>query len=433
MFHSDFAIDVIGQYNLKHGCSYSAKDFFDMIIPIAWPENKLPFLTPTNSAIFQHFVLKKTKYDFMINDLQKKIDIGDVDMASMPGFPAKDIISTTSHLVDDIIVGRYTPEDGYASWIGSMLAVKMGKNNVIFNDIEIALDIIEGWSWYRKFLNTTPDIKGNEIEVWNSIWISRDRNIPFSFSNIKDSDIKLPKFNGPKRQLSKLPWVGTYYSLMKNYSKDVVVGFVYENGKTTNTYGFVNFFTSPVKRLFETYQKLFGESEFINNKTLLEKTYGSTFGFDRAVECGSIGLFQLKPYSERDVQNLINGKKQSTEIEIHAIISWIITYKNNMDINQNAEDLSQMFEDYSSKEINARTIRSNAIKGALASKSITAHIDVLTSYLNDDNRVFDNEKINNMVITLVNNYRSPKDIALLNTLIKFKTNNLKQILETSKK
>ncbi|NCB55415.1 MAG: hypothetical protein EOM49_10870, partial [Epsilonproteobacteria bacterium] len=37
---------------------------------------------------------------------------------------------------------------------------------------QILLDIFEGWSYYRQYLEKYPLLKGNQINTWNGRWIS---------------------------------------------------------------------------------------------------------------------------------------------------------------------------------------------------------------------------------------------------------------------
>ena len=59
-------------------------------------------------------------------------------------------------------------EEIYTSWIGDALGIGVqGGFSILFSNKEILLDIFEGWKLYRKCLNETSMLKGNQINTWN--------------------------------------------------------------------------------------------------------------------------------------------------------------------------------------------------------------------------------------------------------------------------
>lgn len=122
-------------------------------------KGKKPYETPEQ---------RKSRFEKMI----KKTDKSEADMSIARGYASLDIAAPTSGQVTNLKLPN-SQEESYASWIGDALGVGVqGGFSILFSKKEILLDIFEGWKLYRKCLNETSMLKGNQINTWNGQWLS---------------------------------------------------------------------------------------------------------------------------------------------------------------------------------------------------------------------------------------------------------------------
>lgn len=120
---------------------------------LSWDDmikGKKPYETPEQ---------RKSRFEKMI----KKTDKSEADMSIARGYASLDIAAPTSGQVTNLKLPN-SQEESYASWIGDALGVGVqGGFSILFSKKEILLDIFEGWKLYRKCLNETSMLKGNQL------------------------------------------------------------------------------------------------------------------------------------------------------------------------------------------------------------------------------------------------------------------------------
>lgn len=184
MITSNIGKMFLDAYNEEYGTGYDARTFFlEQFYPLFFDQNKY-MMTAGNSPLEN----PKLSWDDMINGkkpyetpeqrksrfdkLIKKIEESDADASIARGYPSLDVAATTSGQVTDMRLSS-SQEEIYASWIGDALGVGVqGGFSILFSKKEILMDIFKGWSQYRKCLNETSKLKGNQINTWNGQWLS---------------------------------------------------------------------------------------------------------------------------------------------------------------------------------------------------------------------------------------------------------------------
>lgn len=177
MITSNIGKIFLDAYNEEYGTSYDARTFFlEQFYPLFFDQNKY-MMTAGNSPLenpklswddmikgkkpYETPEQRKSRFEKMI----KKTDKSEADMSIARGYASLDIAAPTSGQVTDLKLPN-SQEESYASWIGDALGVGVqGGFSILFSKKEILLDIFEGWKLYRKCLNETSMLKGNQINT----------------------------------------------------------------------------------------------------------------------------------------------------------------------------------------------------------------------------------------------------------------------------
>jgi len=184
MITSNIGKIFLDAYNEKYGTSYDARTFFlEQFYPLFFDQNKY-MMTAGNSPLenpklswddmikgkkpFETPEQRKIRFEKLI----KKIEESEADASIARGYASLDVTATTSGQVTDLKLPN-SQEEIYTSWIGDALGIGVqGGFSILFSNKEILLDIFEGWKLYRKCLNETSMLKGNQINTWNGQWLS---------------------------------------------------------------------------------------------------------------------------------------------------------------------------------------------------------------------------------------------------------------------
>ena len=177
MITSNIGKIFLDAYNEEYGTNYDARTFFlEQFYPLFFDQNKY-MMTAGNSPLenpklswddmikgkktYETPEQRKCRFEKMI----KKTDKSEADMSIARGYASLDIAAPTSGQVTDLKLPN-SQEESYASWIGDALGVGVqGGFSILFSKKEILLDIFEGWKLYRKCLNETSMLKGNQIRA----------------------------------------------------------------------------------------------------------------------------------------------------------------------------------------------------------------------------------------------------------------------------
>lgn len=346
----------LNAYNKKFGTRYDARTFFiEQFYPLFFDAEKY-MMTAGNAPLenpkiswadmiigkktYETAEKRKDRYDKFL----KRIDEVGLDASVARGYPTIDVAATTSGQVSDLSL-PLSQDDIFLSWIGDGLGVGVGDLTILFSKKEILLDIFEGWKFYRKFLNETKMLKGNQINVWNGQWLGHIYdNIMYiakkPMANF-NPDFKLSKKNGLMEFVSK-SWTQILIAIANKYSETQLMGYVYSLNKTNTTVGFIPFDLTQIKKPIDLYIKYFG----IDDRRKAEPLWGTALGFKKACTKGCIGTEAMEP---KNLKEIISGKKKMTraknksdKIKLNTYKIWLLAMLNNEELWEKSQELAKL-------------------------------------------------------------------------------------------
>lgn len=377
MITSNIGKIFLDAYNEKYGTSYDARTFFlEQFYPLFFDQNKY-MMTAGNSPLenpklswddmikgkkpFETPEQRKSRFEKMI----KKTDKSEADMSIARGYASLDIAAPTSGQVTNLKLPN-SQEESYASWIGDALGVGVqGGFSILFSKKEILLDIFEGWKLYRKCLNETSMLKGNQINTWNGQWLSH-------YYDPREYDADMPlagysPYNTNKDGIINIDtqtWTKILIAVSKKYRNAQILGYIYSIGKTNKTIGFIPFDLTQIRRPIHLYEKIFGMSNGRN----VESLWGTAIGFKTACTYGAIGIKAMEPKGLRDY--VYKGKQPKAHnydnINYNVYIIWIYAMLNNDELWEKSQELAKLLNEASSdKDKSISTKRKNLVETML--------------------------------------------------------------------
>ena len=241
------------------------------------------------------------------NKVKNQLNNQQFDYSVVIGFPASSIkedkngvikndFATTSGLVTDINT-IVTEDEIYSSWLGGALGIGVGEFSIFYDNASILLAIFEGWRIYRKFLNdeSIEKLAGNKINSWNGQWV----NFYFGENYYENPDFSMLdddnffKKTNADIVIETIKWSRLFFNLSRKLSNQTLTGYVYSLGQTNKTIGFIPFRFSEAESLSQTYKKLFGDFDALEQQNDYELLMGKTIR--EACKLGSIGIQALEP------------------------------------------------------------------------------------------------------------------------------------------
>lgn len=377
MITSNIGKIFLDAYNEEYGTNYDARTFFlEQFYPLFFDQNKY-MMTAGNSPLenpklswddmikgkktYETPEQRKCRFEKMI----KKTDKSEADMSIARGYASLDIAAPTSGQVTDLKLPN-SQEESYASWIGDALGVGVqGGFSILFSKKEILLDIFEGWKLYRKCLNETSMLKGNQINTWNGQWLSH-------YYDPREYDADMPlagysPYNTNKDGIINIDtqtWTKILIAVSKKYRNSQILGYIYSIGKTNKTIGFIPFDLTQIRRPIHLYEKIFGMSDGRNAESL----WGTAIGFKTACTYGAIGIKAMEPKGLRDY--VYKGKQPKAHnydnINYNVYIIWIYAMLNNDELWEKSQELAKLLNEASSdKDKSISTKRKNLVETVL--------------------------------------------------------------------
>ena len=377
MITSNIGKIFLDAYNEEYGTSYDARTFFlEQFYPLFFDQNKY-MMTAGNSPLenpklswddmikgkkpFETPEQRKIRFEKLI----KKTDKSEADMSIARGYASLDIAAPTSGQVTNLKLPN-SQEESYASWIGDALGVGVqGGFSILFSKKEILLDIFEGWKLYRKCLNETSMLKGNQINTWNGQWLSH-------YYDPREYDADMPlagysPYNTNKDGIINIDtqtWTKILIAVSKKYRNAQILGYIYSIGKTNKTIGFIPFDLTQIRRPIHLYEKIFGMSDGKNAESL----WGTAIGFKTACTYGAIGIKAMEPKGLRDY--VYKGKQPKAHnydnINYNVYIIWIYAMLNNDELWEKSQELAELLNEASSdKDKSISTKRKNLVETML--------------------------------------------------------------------
>jgi hypothetical protein len=372
-------------YNEKFKSNYSAKEFFvekyfsvffDHEKYMQWITNS-PFVQGIKKGIPPNSDERQTKLQTLID----KITNIEADASIAIGFPSLDINASTSGQITNLNL-PLKEADVYLSWIGSGLGIGVQSGlSLLFSNKQILLDLFEGWQVYRDYLNSTPGLRGNQINTWNGQWIAhRYDKLSYDASNPTASFNPFGTMKDGGMEVNTQSWTKVLIGIARNYPDTSLTAYVYSLGQMNITVGFVPFNLPRIRQPFELYDKYFGTTK----REQVEQLFGTAIGFTKACQMGAIGVNALEPKGFRDsmdkgVVPKYNPNDEEKTINFNTYQIWLLAMLNNEQLWEKAQQIATTLNDYTKSDKSTKTTKSQEVTGLLASINKKQFIEALIS------------------------------------------------------
>lgn len=394
MITSQIGRIFLNAYNEKYAKEYDAKTFFsEVFYPLFFNHQKY-MMTAGNSPLEN----PKLSWDDMIRGkkpfeteeqrvaryekLMKKIDDSDADASIAIGYPSLDVCATTSGMVSNLQITN-SKDEIYLSWIGAGLGVGVqGGFSILFSDRDVLLEIFLGWKYYREMLNSTSNLKGNQINTWNGQWLAHRYSRNYNPNNPM-GELDVLTLKDGLFVVDTQSWTKVLIALARNLPNPQLLGYVYNIGQTNTTIGFIPFSLPPIRKATDLYDKLFG----IASGKKAEKLWGTAYGFKSACQAGVIGLKALAPKGLKEYIEKAKMPKykedEETIISFNTYKIWLMAMLNNEDLWAKSEIFAQNLLRYATQDKKAKTQFSNRVKILLEATNKHNFIKGLTEIVAD--------------------------------------------------
>jgi hypothetical protein len=381
----------LNAYNEKFGSNYSAKEFFvEKYYGVFFNHNKYmmsagnsPLENPKiswdkmRSGQIPYETVEKRNDRF--TKTVDKIDVGPADASIAIGFPTLDLTATTSGQVTNLDLPIKT-DDIYLSWIGSGLGIGVQSGlSILFSNKQILLDLFEGWQVYRDYLNSTPGLRGNQINTWNGQWIAhRYDKLSYDAANPTASFNPFGAMKDGGMEVKTQSWTKVLIGIARNYPETLLTAYVYSLGQMNVTVGFVPFDLPRIRQPFELYNKYFGTTK----REQVEQLFGTALGFTKACQMGAIGVNALEPKGFRECMDKgvvpkYNPADEEKTINFNIYQIWLLAMLNNEQLWEKAQQIATTLNTYSLSDKNAKKVKSQEVSNLLASVNKKQFIEAL--------------------------------------------------------
>lgn len=383
---------IVDLYNehANDGEDLDPRTFFDEVLfPLAfddgrylfWPNNA-PFAQPKYSGSREDPEVRQEA----LAETHAKIEnieqpVGHLFMGGM----AAGEMETTSGQVSTV-GATANSEEAYCSWIGAMAGIGCSGLSFLIDHDTILRVVLEGWPLYRKYLNHTPSLKGNQISTWNGWWITH------RFGRDYDDHDPLRDFDPPgtQRLSRQQDWAQVLFAFARQLPEDRLTAYVYSLGNTNTTIGFRQLLLPEVNYLAELYQKLFGDVEGVTARRLAD-AFDPEYSVFQACRQGAIGLKALRPDRLRNympdrrgakMPNTTRSKKKFTRYLVFQ--TWIIAMLNNEDLIDTTEQLAQALREHAESDTKGRRTAQNRAEQVLDASHPREFLEALTEVVEND-------------------------------------------------
>ncbi len=378
-------------YNDKYQCNFSAKEFFvEKYYEIFFNHNKY-MMSAGNSPLENPKISwdkmrtgkipyeKVEKRNDRFTKTLDKINTGPADASIAIGFPTLDLTATTSGQVTNLDLPIKT-NDIYLSWIGSGLGIGVQSGlSLLFSNTQILLDLFEGWQVYRDYLNSTPGLRGNQINTWNGHWIAHRYNkLSFDEANPTASFNPFGAMKDGGMEITTQSWTKVLIGIARNYPETSFTAYVYSLGQMNITVGFVPFDLPRIRQPFELYTKYFGTTKIDQ----VEQLFGSALGFTKACQMGAIGVNALEPKGFRDCMDKgvvpkYNPTDEEKTINFNTYQIWLLAMLNNEQLWDKAQQIAATLNSHTLSDKNAKKVKSQEVANLLTSVNKKQFIESL--------------------------------------------------------
>lgn len=394
MYTTTVGKTFLKEYNEQLQTHYTAKTFFEEVfVPLFFDHQKY-MMTGGNSPLENpkirglHDMIKGTipfetpeKRKERIGKMIHKVDHQRADMSIAVGYRVANNESATSCQVTSLDLPN-DADSSYLSWIGAAFGITVsGDITILFNELGLLWKIFEGWTYYRKYIEDIPLLKGNQVNIWNGQWIVHYYKLGFDET---DPTAGLDPLGDPIKgifNIKPISWIKLILGISHDFMGGNLMGYLYRINKYNSTYGFIPFVLDEITRPNLFYKKIFGENVFNTDIERIQEIYGTAFGLGEAIKSGSVGVKALEPFSPTLNNDLYKGKQNEREIKINTYLMWILAMLNNERLWDKSKQFAETFKKYACSDIDARTKNSRQITNALSSRKRDQFINNLTIIL----------------------------------------------------
>jgi hypothetical protein len=378
----------LNAYNEKFNKTFTAKEFFKKELWELFYNHKKYMMWITNSSFNPGNHLgdiseegRKMKLDSFVDSISQK----KLDEKNVIGYSVVDIAGTTSGQITNMNL-PIQEDEAYLSWIGAGFGIEVGGVAMFIDNKHLLLDIFEGWNLYRKFLNDFPQFeKGNQIERWNSQWLSHRYNKRKYNPQDPTALFNPTEAKENKMVIASLPWIKIIEAIARNFPNLLVTTYIYKLGFNTpnTTIGFIEVLLPQINYTFNLYTKYFGTTDIDQ----IDKFFGTELGFSNACQMGVIGISALEPKSFRNclkegVIPKYNDSAEEKRINFNTYLIWLMAMLNNEELWVKSREFAQLLINYIAGSEQARTNRQSAVKSLLESTKKDKFLENLIPILN---------------------------------------------------
>lgn len=367
--------------------------------------------------------LKADDFQFMLNSFINKVESCKKPDASIAlGYPASEEkeYATTSGQVTNIKLKTET-DDIYLSWFGASLGIGLqGGISILFSEVEILLDLFDGWKVYRETLDKTSKLKGNQVNTWNGQWLAHryDKNNFF----VEEPMANFTPFETSKEDGMSVGvqiWTKVLIGIARHFRNPQIMGYVYNFGQTNTTIGFIPFNLSHIKRPLELYQKIFKN---IDEGKKADELWGTENGLRVCCQKGAIGVEAMQPkgltpYMTADKKGEIKLPKYKEDddkqkVNFHTYQIWLLAMLNNQELWDKSQEFAKALQTYVKKDKKNSTKRENLVKNVLSASTKKSFIAAL-SEIAEDVEAFDKIEENAKTVNVMPTDNVPYYLTLI--------------------
>ena len=389
---------VLERYNARHGADHDPRSFFDEVFfPLFFDDER--YLMWVNNSKFDQKSKQKKSGDPA--ERREALAAFHTDAAGLKkphghlliGGTARELDSPTSGQVTDLAM-PVSADDVYTSWVGAACGIGVAGGFSILLDHDDVLDaLMDGWAFYRRWLDQNPTLKPQQIDTWNGWWLMHCFD-PYFNPDDALADFQPDTKTGAGKWASQLntpPWGRVLFALAHSIADVPLTSYVYSLGNTNATIGFIRLDLPQVAYLPQLYERLFGFPGGLN-RSAIEKLWETEFGFRRACEQGFIGARALEPKALRkympDPRNPgrlpKKPKKESDEITFRIYQTWIIAMLNNEDLLAQAQRAAEALHDFSKQAKRGKQTHKTMVNEVLSAGGRRAFVEHLIPIVEED-------------------------------------------------
>jgi hypothetical protein len=286
-----------------------------------------------------------------------------------------------------------TADEVYLSWIGAATGAGVAGGLVLLIDHDDVLDaVLEGWTLYREVLETTPNLKANQLETWNGQWLRHRFSAKYDPGDPTEFIGTVINTKKPPYNIETVSWARLLFSLGRTVGDESVSAYVYSLGQMNATLGFIplhlgstGILRESYATLLDFYRGLFGDAVEAVLPDEMDRVYDAGLGFARACERGAIGLQTFQPAKLYDF--LLDGKNKQprpvspadaqTPLLYQTWIHAMLGDQRNA-LYDRATETAQMLLDFETGALGGKMNLKKAVKEALGADTLPALIAGLT-------------------------------------------------------